>query len=164
MKKGPKEAESPLKVFSDRAASIVAAIKKQPLKKRRILSSFFAGLFGAVKETITRLGQVMPMYIIRGEEIEFGGPPVTDGVILRAKDLGAEAVVTVEGFQSERDIGDLIYHLNMSAPSIGVMGWVLKVRLGDGSVAFIREMPYLFDSKEKVRTLGELVEEMEKGL
>ena len=142
----------------------MAAIQKQPLRNRQILSSFFAGLFGAVKETIKRLGQVMPMYIILGEEIEFGVPPVTGEVILRAKELRAEAVVTVEGFQSEQDIGDVVYHVNMSAPSIGVMGWVLKVRLGDGSVALLREMPYLFDSKEKVRTLGELVEEMEKGL
>ncbi|MCJ7594429.1 MAG: hypothetical protein MUO52_06610 [Desulfobacterales bacterium] len=156
--------ESPLDGISSQAASIMEAIKKQPLKKRRILSSFFTSLYDAVKETLKKQGQVMPMYFILGEEIDFGMPPVTDQVIEKARELGAEAVVTVEGFQSERDIGDVIYHVSMSAPSIGVMGWVLKVKLGDGSVWFIREMPYLFDSNEKVRTLGELVDDMERGL
>lgn len=150
--------------LSSRAASIMETIQQRPLKKRQILSFFLTNLFDAVKETLKKKGQVMPLYVILGEEIDFGMPPVTDQVIERAKELSAEAVVTVEGFQSQRDIGDVIYHVSMSAPSIGVMGWVLKVKLEDGMVAFVREMPYLFDSKEKVRDLAQLVDDMEKGL
>lgn len=156
--------ENSLEAFSTQAASVVEAIQKQPLKKRQILLSFFATLFDAVKETLKKQGQVMPLYLILGEEIDFGVPPVSGQVLVRAKELAAEALVTLEGFQSERDIGDVIYHLSMSAPSIGVMGFVLKIKLGDGTVTFIRELPYLFDSKEKVKTLGELVDDMERGL
>ena len=50
----------------------------------------------------------------------------------------------------------------MSGPSLGVVGWVLKVRVGDGEATFEREMPYFFDTREKVKTLGELISEMEK--
>jgi hypothetical protein len=76
--------------------------------------------------------------------------------------MNAEAVLWVEGFQSERDISDLIYHVALSSPSLGVIGWVLKVKLWDGNVEFTREMPYHFDSPETTRTLGELLAEIEK--
>jgi len=40
------------------------------------------------------------------------------------------------------------------------MGWVLKAKIGHRSVQFVREVPYLFDTFEKVKTLGEILEEM----
>jgi hypothetical protein len=95
--------------------------------------------------------------------MDIGEPPVSEEVIVRAREGGAEAVVSVEGFQSKEDIRDLIYHVSMSAPQLGVTGWVLKVKLDERQVTFLSEMPYLFHSEENVRTLGELIVEMEEG-
>ena len=103
-----------------------------------------------------------PFYIILAEPPTFGVPPITDDIIAQAKTSNAEAVVLIEGFQSERDISDIVYHVSMSAPCMGVVGWVLKVKLGDGIVEFVREMPYFFDAKERVKSLGELLSEMER--
>jgi hypothetical protein len=86
---------------------------------------------------------------------------LTEELIAEAKESKAEAIITIEGFHSIHDIGDLIYHVSMSAPSFGVKGWVLKVRIEDGALEFVRERPYFFDAKEKVKTLGEILAEME---
>ena len=82
-------------------------------------------------------------------------------MLAKAKELRAEVIVTIEGFHSDKDISDIIYHVSISAPGFGVMGWVLKVKIADRKVEFVRELPYLFDSKEKVKTLGQIVGEME---
>lgn len=137
------------------------AIQADPSRKGQILTVYISNFVSAVKETIGRHGHVLPLYIIVADTVELGIPPVTEEVILKAKELKAEAVVCVEGFQSDKDIGDVIYHVSMSAPCVGVMGWVLKVKLGDGRVEFTREMPYHFDSPDRVKTLGELISEIE---
>ena len=139
------------------------AIKLQPSRKRQILTAYASNFFSAVKETIRRHGHIVPLYMIVADPVALGSPPVTDEVIGHAKALKAEAVVWVEGFHSDRDISDVVYHVSISAPCIGVMGWVLKVKLGEGTVKFTREMPYYFDSPDKVKTLGELISEIEQA-
>ncbi len=147
--------------LGEQVAQVLEAIRKRPSQQRQILTVFISTFFDAVKETIRSQGHITPFYLIMGDPICFGEPPVTEEALRRAKELNAAAVVTLEGFQSSNDIGDLIYHLSISAPCLGVMGWVLKVRLHEGKVVFQREFPYLFDSREKVKTLGEMVAEME---
>ena len=151
----------PLDQLEKQVIHIMKAIQADPSRKREILNVYFSNFLSAVKETIGRHGHIMPLYIIVADAVELGVPPVTEEVINKAKELKAEAVVCVEGFQSDKDISDVIYHVSMSAPCVGVMGWVLKVQLGGGRVEFKREMPYHFDSPDKVKTLGELISEIE---
>jgi hypothetical protein len=122
---------------------------------------YISHFYEAVKETVRKQGSVIPYYIILADTPYFGAF-VTNDVISKAKEIRAEAVVYVEGFQSDDDIGDVIYHVSMSAPCMGVLGWIFKVKHADGRVDIIREMPYLFDSEDKVRRLRELVREMER--
>lgn len=152
----------PVSQLEKQVHHVLAAIRAKPGRKKQILSVYISTFFGAVKETIRTQGRIMSFYIIMADPVEFGIPPVTDAVKNQAKHLKAEALVWVEGFQSERDISDVIYHIALSAPCIGVVGWVLKVKLGDGKAEFTREMPYHFDKPEKARTLGELVEMVER--
>ncbi|MBN2124893.1 MAG: hypothetical protein JW821_11410 [Deltaproteobacteria bacterium] len=147
--------------FEKQMRQVVEAIRKDPGRKSHILMVCVSNIYDAVKETLKKQGSIMPFYVIFTNPPVFGVPPVTDEVILRAREETAEAILSVEGFESERDIGDVVYHISLSAPALGVMGWVLKVRLGDQSVTFEREMPYLFDGREKVKSLGELLEEMD---
>jgi len=141
---------------------VLELIRTEPSRRGVILKSFLSSFFDAVKETLKKQGHVIPFYIIPADKVCFGTPPVTEQVVRRAGEMNAEAVISIEGFQRERDISDVIYHVSMFARSMGVIGWVLKVKLRDGVVEFVREMPYLFDSKEKIKTLGQLIEEMEK--
>ncbi len=166
MKAGDQESGQLFQIFEKQVSMVMDAIERDPSREKHILSVFISGFFDAIKETVRRQGYVMPLYIILADPIDYGIPPLTEEVIQRAKDLKSVAVVSVEGFQSENDIGDIVYHVSMSGPSLGVVGWVLKVRLGDGRATFEREMPYHFDTREKVKTLGELISEMEgeKGL
>jgi hypothetical protein len=156
------DADTPFGELEKQVAQVIEAIKRNPARRNQVLTGFLSAFFDAVKETLKKQGRIMPIYIIVADSIDFGIPPVTEEVTRSAKDRHAEAVVTLEGFQSDSDISDMIYHISMSAPSIGVMGWVLKVKLSDGYVSFLREMPYLFDSKEKVKSLGELIKQMER--
>jgi hypothetical protein len=162
MDKEDRNAATPPGDLETRVAQVMEAIRKYPSRRNQILIGFLSAFFDAVKETLKKQGRMTPIYIILADDVRLGSPPVTEEVTRRAKDRHAEAVVTLEGFQSESDISDLICHVSMSSPSIGVMGWVLKVKLHDGSVSFLREMPYLFDSKEKVKTLGELIADMDR--
>jgi hypothetical protein len=143
-------------------AQVLKAIRSQPKRRRQILSVYASSFFGAVKETLRRHGRIVPLYMILADPADFGAPPVTEEVARQASEMKAEAVVWVEGFQSEEDISDVIYHVGISSPAMGVMGWVLKVKLGDGRVVFTRERPYCFDSPEKVKSLGEIISEMDK--
>jgi hypothetical protein len=156
------EGTTPLGDLKTEVAQVMEAIRRYPSRRSQILIGFLSTFFDAVKETLKKQGRIMPIYIIVADEVSFGIPPVSEEVTRSAKDRDAEAVVTLEGFQSESDISDVICHISMSSPSIGVMGWVLKVKLHDGSVSFLREMPYLFDTKEKVKSLGELIAQMER--
>ena len=156
------EGTTPLGDLKTEVAQVMEAIRRYPSRRSQILIGFLSTFFDAVKETLKKQGRIMPIYIIVADEVSFGIPPVSEEVTRSAKDRDAEAVVTLEGFQSESDISDVICHVSMSSPSIGVMGWVLKVKLHDGSVSFLREMPYLFDTKEKVKSLGELIAQMER--
>ena len=156
------EGTTPLGDLKTEVAQVMEAIRRYPSRRSQVLIGFLSAFFDAVKETLKKQGRIMPIYIIVADEVSFGIPPVTEEVTTSAKDCDAEAVVTLEGFQSESDISDVICHVSMSSPSIGVMGWVLKVKLHDGSVSFLREMPYLFDTKEKVKSLGELIARMER--
>jgi hypothetical protein len=153
--------EIPLDELERQAAMVLHAIKTRPAMKKHVLTGFVSSIFAAVKETLRRQGRVAPLYIILAEHPEFGVPPVTDEVIEMAKERKAEAVITIEGFHSDKDISDVVYHVSMSTPVIGVMGWVLRAKIGDRSLEFVRELPYLFDSVEKVRTLGQILEEMD---
>ena len=162
MEAGDREIEKLFRVFEEQVFIVMEAIKKDPSREKQILSIFISGFFDAIKETVRTQGYVMPFYVILADPIDYGIPPFTEEVMQRAKELKSVAVVSVEGFQSENDIGDVIYHVSMSAPSLGVVGWVLKVRLGDGKTTFEREMPYLFDTPEKAKTLGELISDMER--
>lgn len=151
----------PVSRLEEQVGRVLAAIRAQPARKKRILSTYINSFFGAVKETIRRQGRIMSFYMIIADPVDFGVPPVTEEVTSEAKRMNAEAVLWVEGFQSERDISDLIYHVALSSPALGVIGWILKVKLGDRTVEFLREMPYHFDSPEKIKTLGELLAEIE---
>ena len=153
--------ETYLRAFDDQVGLVMQAINKDPNNANKILTVFFSNFFDALKESIRVQGYISPFFITLAEPMVYGIPPVTDEILNRAKELKAVAVVSLEGFQSRQDIGDVIYHLSMSTPGIGVMGWVFKVKLKDRKVVFVREMPYLFDSKEKVKTLGELITDME---
>jgi hypothetical protein len=125
---------------------------------------YISHFYETVKETVTKQGSVLSHYVILADESRFGGPSVTDEVVGEAKKLGAEAILSVEGYQADDDIRDVIYHVSMSAPCMGVLGWVLKVKLGDSKADIVAEMPYLFDSENTVKTLGELVEDLEVQL
>ena len=148
--------------LEEQIALVMKAIKRQPALKPRILTRFFSNLFVAAKETLRGQGRIAPLFMVVAESPVFGVPPLREDVIAQAKRSGAEAIVVIEGFHSNHDIGDVIYHVSMSAPSIGVMGWVLKLRIGEGKVEFTREWPYFFHAKEKVKTLGEILAEMER--
>ena len=163
MEAGDRETEQLFRAFEEQVSIVMEAIGRDPSREKQILSVFISGFFDAIKATVRSQGYVMPLYIILADPIDYGIPPLTEEVMHRAKELKSVAVVSVEGFQSEDDIGDVIYHVSMSTPRLGVVGWVLKVRLGDGKATFESEMPYLFDTREKVKTLGELISEMERG-
>jgi hypothetical protein len=156
-----KEVEKSSEQLAEQVVSVVEAIEKDPTIEKRILVAYISHFYEAIKETIKQQGFVMPYYITLAKAPSFG-PLVTDEVIDQAKTLGAKGIVSVEGFQADNDIGDVIYHVTMSAPSIGVLGWVLKVKCTDGRADIVQELPYLFDAPEKVKTLGELVEQMEE--
>jgi hypothetical protein len=151
----------PLDELETQVTMVINAIKKRPLMRKRVLTSFITNIFAAVKETLRGQGRVVPLYMVVAEQAEFGMPPVTDEVNKMAKERKAEAVITIEGFHSDKDISDVVYHVSMSAPAIGVMGWVLKAKIRDRSLEFVREWPYVFDSAEKVKSLGQILEEME---
>jgi hypothetical protein len=147
--------------LEEQVALVMEAIKRRPALKARILKRFLSNIFVAVKETLKKQGRVTPFYMIVAEAADFGIPPLTEDVIAQAKESQAQAIVTIEGFHSNHDISDVIYHVSMSSPSLGVLGWVLKIKIGDGTLEFVREWPYFFDTKEKVKTLGEILAEME---
>ncbi len=151
----------PLDALEKQVSMVIGAIKRRPPVRKQVLTSFISNIFAAVKETLRGQGRVAPLYMIVAEHAEFGVPPVTDEVIKMAKERKAEAVITIEGFHSHKDISGVVYHVSMSAPAIGVMGWVLKAKIRDRSLEFVRELPYVFDSVEKVKTLGQILEEME---
>jgi hypothetical protein len=155
------ETKIPLDELEKQVSMVINAIKKRPLMRRQVLTSFISNIFVAVKETLRGQGRVASLYMIVAEHAEFGVPPVTEEVIKMAKERKAEAVITIEGFHSDKDISDVVYHVSMSAPAIGVVGWVLKAKIRDRSLEFVRELPYLFNSVEKVKTLGQILEEME---
>lgn len=157
-----RQKDLPVSQLEKQVSLVLDAIKANPVKKRKILSLYMTNFLGAVKETILRQGQIMSFYMIMADPVDFGIPPVTEEVTRQAKEMDAEALVWVEGFQSNKDIGDVIYHVAISAPCLGVIGWILKVRLGDGKVEFTRELPYHFDTPEKMRTLGELIVAVEQ--
>ncbi len=154
------ENEVPVSQLEDQVGRVLAAIRANPAKKRRILAVYIANFLGAVKETIRTQGRIMPFYMVMADSVDFGVPPITEEVTTQARHRKAEALVWVEGFQSANDISDVIYHVAMSAPCLGVVGWLLKVKLGDGKVEFTREVPYHFDTPEKTKTLGEMIEEL----
>ena len=147
--------------LEDQIALVMEAIRRRPALKAGILKRFLSNIFVAMKETLRKQGRVAPLYMIVAEAADFGLPPLTEEVIAQAKEKKAEAIVTLEGFHSNHDISDVIYHVSMSTPSLGVLGWVLKIKIGDGTLEFVREWPYYFDTKEKVKTLGEILAEME---
>ena len=144
------------------AAGAMGALGEDPSGKNQVFIELISDYYGAVKDALMKEGTVAPHYVILAEKLVVGVPPLTDDAVRKAREVGAEAIVTVEGFHMDTDIGDLLYHVNISAPTLGVLGWVCKVRLGDEKAVVIREMPYLFDSPDKVRSLGELVDEMER--
>jgi hypothetical protein len=143
-------------------ASVVEAIEQDPPKEKRILIAYISHVYEAIKQTIKKQGFVMPYYISLANEPDLGSQ-VNQEVIARARAVGAKGIVSVEGFQSEDDIGDVIYHLSLSAPSMGVLGWVMKVKCAEGKADIVREQPYLFETQDQTKTLGELVEQMETG-
>jgi hypothetical protein len=142
-------------------ATVMEAIKKNPSKKKQILIGYISHFYEGVKETIRKFGSVMPHYMILADTPKFGGPAVVQEVIEEAKALKAEAILSVEGFEAENDMTDVVYHVAMTTPSMGAMGWVFKVRLGDKKADILAEKPYLFESENDAKTLGEMVEELE---
>lgn len=152
-----------LNALKEQVGRVVAAIKKDPSKKKRILIGYITHFYEGVKETVKKYGAIMPHYVIVADQPKFGGPAVvTSEVLAQAKALKAEAIMSVEGFESKDDLSDVVYHVTMSAPSIGALGWVFKVKLGDGKAEILAEKPYLFESDKEAKTLGELVQELEE--
>jgi len=159
-----REAEAKSSVLDDleeQIALVMEAIRRRPALKAGILKRFLSNIFVAMKETLRKQGRVASLYMIVAEAADFGVPPLTEDVIAQAKASEAQAIITIEGFHSNHDISDVIYHVSMSTPLLGVLGWVLKIKIGDGALEFVREWPYFFDAKEKVKTLGEILAEME---
>ncbi len=103
-------------------AIVMEAVKRRPAMRNRILKRFLSNIVVAAKETLKKRGRVAPFYMIVAEAADFGVPPLTEDVIAKAKESKAQAIVTIEGFHSDQDISDVIYHITMSAPSIGVLG------------------------------------------
>jgi hypothetical protein len=155
------KAEGPVAQLEKQVASVVEAIKNNPSKKKQILIGYITHFYEGVKETVKKYGSMMPHYVILAETPKVGGPVVTDDVVNEAKGLDAEAILSVEGFESKDDMTDVIYHVTMSAPSMGALGWVFKVRLGDGKAEILAEKPYLFESEQGTKTLEELVRELD---
>ncbi|MBW2107123.1 MAG: hypothetical protein JRI36_00440 [Deltaproteobacteria bacterium] len=157
------DADQALGALKEQVAKVVAAIRKDPSKRKRILIGYITHFYEGVKETVKKHGSMMPHYVIVADEPGFGGPAaVTDEVLAQAKALKAEAIMSVEGFESKEDLTDVVYHVTMSAPSIGVLGWVFKVKLGDGKAQIVAEKPYLFESEKEAKTLEELVRELDE--
>lgn len=156
-----KEAESSFAELEKQVGLVMETIKKDPSKKRQILMGYISHFYEAVKETVRKQGSVLSHYVILADKPMFGGSSVTDEVIAKAEKLGAEAVLSVEGYQADNDITDVICHVSMSAPCMGVLGWLFKVKLGDAKADIVSEMPYLFDSETTVKTLGQLIRELE---
>jgi hypothetical protein len=157
-----RKVEASFDQLAQQVAFVMEALGKDPSKEEQILMAYISHFYEAVKEAIRKHGSVMPYYFTVADSPDFG-LVVTDEVIRKAHDAGAKAIVSVEGFQSDDDISDVIYHVSLSAPCSGVLGWVLRVKHVSGGVNVVRELPYLFDSPEKVKTLGELVSEMESA-
>jgi hypothetical protein len=157
------EPERLVSELEKQVALVVEEIKKEPSKKKQILIRYISNFYEAVKKTVEKEGSITPHYVMLTDPPNIGVPRVTDEVVSKAKELNAEAVLSVEGFRSENDISDVVYHVSMSAPCMGVLGWVFKVKLSDTRVDIAREMPYFFDVEDKVKTLGQLVVEMEAG-
>lgn len=155
-----KEAEESFKQLAGQVGLVMKAIKRNPSREQQILMTYVSHFYEAVKEAIKKQGSVVPYYITLADPPDFG-PRVTNKVIEKAKALGAKAIVSVEGFQSDTDIGDVVFHVSMSVPSRGVLGWVLKVKHSEGKADIVNELPYLFNSPQEVKTLGELVKELE---
>ena len=149
--------------LKEQIALVMKAIRRRPASREKILKMFFANIVAAVKETLRKQGRVAPFYVTVAEVPDLGEPPLGEDVIAQAKASKAEAIVTIEGFHSNKDISDVIYHVSMSTPLFGVLGWVLKVKIRDGRLEFLRERPYFFDTQEKVKTLGEIVVELERA-
>lgn len=156
------DSENPVAELEKQVLSVMEGIRKNPTKKREILIHYVSHVYEAVKGIVMKHGSVVPHYVILADVPELGGHGITDEIIEKAKALGAEAVVSVEGYESNEDMTDIIYHVSMSAPCIGVLGWVFKVKLEEGKIHFVREKPYLFESQDKVKTLGELVRALEE--
>ena len=161
MKRKAEAKSSVLVDLEEQIALVMEAIRRRPALKAGILKRFLSNIFVAMKETLKQQGRVASLYMIVAEAADFGIPPLTEDVIAQAKASEAQAIITIEGFHSNRDISDVIYHVSMSTPSLGVLGWVLKIKIGDGTLEFVREWPYYFDTKEKVKTLGGILAEME---
>ena len=157
-----KSPEGPIAQLEKQLVTIVEAIKKNPSKKKQILIGYISHFYETVRETVKRYGSVLPHYVILADTPKVGGPAVTEEVIAEAKALNAEAILSVEGYESEDDMTDVIYHVSMSTPSMGAMGWVFKVRLGDGKAEVLAEKSYLFESEKEAKSLGELVKELEE--
>lgn len=152
----------PVSRLEEQVGRVLAAIRAEPTRRRQILSTYITKFLEAVKETIRTQGRIMSFYVILSDPVDIGIPPVTEEVSKQARRMKAEAIVWVEGFQSSKDISDIVYHVALSAPGMGVLGWLLKVKLEDGHVEFTREMPYHFDAPEKVKSMGELIGELER--
>lgn len=157
-----KQTEGPVAQLEKQVLTVVEAIKKNPSKKKQILVGYISHFYEGVRETVKAHGSILPHYVILADTPKVGGPAVTDDVIGEAKALNAEAILSVEGYESDEDMTDVIYHVSMSTPSMGAMGWVFKVRLGDGKADILAEKPYLFESEKEAKTLGKLVQELEE--
>jgi hypothetical protein len=156
------ETKGPIAQLEKQVVTVVEAIKKNPSKKKQILVGYISHFYEGVRETVKKYGSILPHYVILADTPKVGGPTVTDDVVGEAKALNAEAILSVEGYESEEDMTDVIYHVSLSTPSIGTMGWVFKVQLGDGKAYILAEKSYLFESEKKAKTLGELVQELEE--
>jgi hypothetical protein len=148
--------------FKTQVSLVMRAIHREPFREREILNVYAVIFFDAFKETIRTQGYTDSIFIVLADTPIFGVPPLTEEILGQAKGQNAKGILSVEGFQANNDISDVIYHISLSAPCIGVRGWILKVKLSDRKVLFQREMPYHFDSKDKVKSLGELIKEMER--
>ena len=102
-----KDVEKSSEQLAAQVKSVVEAIDLDPPNEKEVLIAYISHFYEAIKETVKQQGIVMPYYIILAKTPEFG-PLVTDEVIGRAKALGAKGIASVEGFQSDDDIGDVI--------------------------------------------------------
>ena len=69
MEKADQEAVQLIQTLEEQVGQVTKAIKNEPSKERQILMVFLSRFFDAIKETVRRLGDVMPLTITLADPV-----------------------------------------------------------------------------------------------